>query len=694
MAMKGQTPQKSLWQAISQAENVLAMCVFAIVLLLFVPSPPILIDLFLCFSIAIAVLVLLVSFYILRPLDFSIFPTLLLIITLFRLSLSVAATRRILLFGNAGPSAAGEVIRAFGEFVVGGNYVTGVIIFGIIVTINFIVITKGAQRIAEVAARFILDAMPGKQMSIDADLNAGLITEEEARKRRTDISKEADFYGAMDGASKFIRGDAIASLIILAIAILGGISVGVLMQGLDLGTALRTYTLLSVGEGLLAQIPALIVSVGAGVVITRSATPGGFAGQMVSQLLSSSRTLGLGALILALLGLIPGLPKLPFLVVAAAMAYLAFRIYSRERRGLPDIDRELPKEEETPESMLAFDLLSVEVGLDLIPLVDVQQGGQLLPRVRAMRKELAKELGIIVPSIHIKDNLALGPREYKILLKEVEIGKGEAWPNMLLAMNPSGRPIELEGIETLDPAFGLQAKWIQPGLRATAKNAGMTVVEPDVVLITHLSELIKQYAHEILDIDQVQTLLNGLRARFPRLVEELVPTVLSYKQLEMVLKGLLREGVSIYDMHTILETLSERAGDTKDVRKLTEAVRQSLGRRFVGRLVGQDNMLHVLSIDPEFDDFLTQNLRTTEQGEYLALDPQLAKNFIQAIDQNLGTFANLRREPVLLTSTAIRPHIRKILERFIRRLHVISYNEVPPDVKLQVIGQIKVPVHA
>jgi len=670
------------------------MCVFAIVVLLFVPAPPILIDLFLCFSIALAVLVLLVSFYILRPLDFSIFPTLLLIITLFRLSLSVAATRRILLFGNSGPSAAGEVIRAFGEFVVGGNYVTGVIIFGIIVTINFVVITKGAQRIAEVAARFILDAMPGKQMSIDADLNAGLITEEEARKRRTDISKEADFYGAMDGASKFIRGDAVASLIILAIAILGGISVGVLMQGLDLGTALRTYTLLSVGEGLLAQIPALIVSVGAGVVITRSATPGGFAGQMVSQLLASSRALGLGALILALLGLIPGLPKLPFLVVAAAMAYLAFRIYSRERSGLPDIDRELPKEEETPESMLAFDLLSVEVGLDLIPLVDVQQGGQLLPRVRAMRKELAKELGVIVPSIHIKDNLTLGPREYKILLKEVEIGKGEAWPNMLLAMNPSGGPIELEGIETLDPAFGLQAKWIRPGLRTKAKDVGMTVVEPDVVLVTHLSELIKQYAHEILDIDQVQALLNGLRTRFPRLVEELVPTVLSYKQLEMVLKGLLREGVSIYDMHTILETLSERAGETKDVGKLTEAVRQSLGRRLVGRLVEQDKALHVLSIDPEFDDFLTQNLRTTEQGEYLALDPQLAKDFIQAIDQNLGMFASLRREPVLLTSTAIRPHIRKILERFIRRLHVISYNEVPPEVKLQVIGQIKVPVHA
>lgn len=694
MAIKGQAPKKNLWQAISQAENVLAMCVFAIVVLLFVPAPPILIDLFLCFSIALAVLVLLVSFYILRPLDFSIFPTLLLIITLFRLSLSVAATRRILLFGNSGPSAAGEVIRAFGEFVVGGNYVTGVIIFGIIVTINFVVITKGAQRIAEVAARFILDAMPGKQMSIDADLNAGLITEEEARKRRTDISKEADFYGAMDGASKFIRGDAVASLIILAIAILGGISVGVLMQGLDLGTALRTYTLLSVGEGLLAQIPALIVSVGAGVVITRSATPGGFAGQMVSQLLASSRALGLGALILALLGLIPGLPKLPFLVVAAAMAYLAFRIYSRERSGLPDIDRELPKEEETPESMLAFDLLSVEVGLDLIPLVDVQQGGQLLPRVRAMRKELAKELGVIVPSIHIKDNLTLGPREYKILLKEVEIGKGEAWPNMLLAMNPSGGPIELEGIETLDPAFGLQAKWIRPGLRTKAKDVGMTVVEPDVVLVTHLSELIKQYAHEILDIDQVQALLNGLRTRFPRLVEELVPTVLSYKQLEMVLKGLLREGVSIYDMHTILETLSERAGETKDVGKLTEAVRQSLGRRLVGRLVEQDKALHVLSIDPEFDDFLTQNLRTTEQGEYLALDPQLAKDFIQAIDQNLGMFASLRREPVLLTSTAIRPHIRKILERFIRRLHVISYNEVPPEVKLQVIGQIKVPVHA
>jgi flagellar biosynthesis protein FlhA len=536
--------------------------------------------------------------------------------------------------------------------------------------------------------------MPGKQMSIDADLNAGLITEEEARKRRTDISKEADFYGAMDGASKFIRGDAVASLIILAIAILGGISVGVLMQGLDLVTALRTYTLLSVGEGLLAQIPALIVSVGAGVVITRSATPGGFAGQMVSQLLASSRALGLGALILALLGLTPGLPKLPFLVVAAAMAYLAFRIYSRERSGLPDIDRELPKEEETPESMLAFDLLSVEVGLDLIPLVDVQQGGQLLPRVRAMRKELAKELGVIVPSIHIKDNLTLRPREYKILLKEVEIGKGEAWPNMLLAMNPSGGPIELEGIETLDPAFGLQAKWIRPGLRTKAKDVGMTVVEPDVVLVTHLSELIKQYAHEILDIDQVQALLNGLRTRFPRLVEELVPTVLSYKQLEMVLKGLLREGVSIYDMHTILETLSERAGETKDVGKLTEAVRQSLGRRLVGRLVEQDKTLHVLSIDPEFDDFLTQNLRTTEQGEYLALDPQLAKDFIQAIDQNLGMFANLRREPVLLTSTAIRPHIRKILERFIRRLHVISYNEVPPEVKLQVIGQIKVPVHA
>ena len=694
MAIRGGAPQRSLWQAIAQAENILAVCVFAVVLLLFVPIPAVLIDLFLCFSIAFAVLILLVSFYILRPLDFSIFPTLLLIVTLFRLSLSVAATRRILLFGNTGPSAAGEVIQAFGEFVVGGNYVTGVIIFGILVTINFVVITKGAQRIAEVAARFILDAMPGKQMSIDADLNSGLITEEEARRRRADISKEADFYGAMDGASKFIRGDAVASLIILAIAILGGISVGVLMQGLDLGTALKTYTLLSVGEGLLAQIPALIVSVGAGVVITRSATPGGFAGQMISQLLASSRALGLGALILALLGLIPGLPKIPFLVVAGAMAYLASRIYARERRGVSDIDKELPKEEETPESMLAFDILSVEVGLDLIPLVDVQQGGQLLPRIRAMRRELAKEMGIIVPSVHIKDNLVLGPREYRILLKEAEIGRGEAWPNMLLAMNPTSGTIDLEGIETHDPAFGLQAKWIKPGLRTKAKDSGMTVVEPDVVLVTHLSELIKQHAHEILDIDQVQGLLNGMRTRFPRLVEELVPTVLSYKQLELVLKGLLKEGVSIYDMHTILETLSERAVETKDVGKLTEVVRQSLGRHIVGRLVGTENTLYVLSIDPEFDDYLSQNLRTTEQGEYLALDPSLAKDFIQAIDQNLGQFASLRKEPVLLTSTAIRPHIRKLLERFIHRLNIISYNEVPPEVKLQVIGQIKVPVHA
>lgn len=693
MALRRSAPQMGAWRAITQPENLLAVVVFTIILLLFVPIPPFLIDLFLCFSIAFAVLILLVSFYILRPLDFSIFPTMLLIITLFRLSLSVAATRRILLFGNTGVSAAGEVIRSFGEFVVGGNYVTGFIIFAIIVTINFVVITKGAQRIAEVAARFILDAMPGKQMSIDADLNSGLITEDEARRRRDDIAREADFYGAMDGASKFIRGDAVASLIILAIAIIGGLSIGVLMQGLDLGTALKTYTLLSVGEGLVAQIPALIVSVGAGVVITRSATPGEFAKQLFAQLFVSSRALALGALILALLGAVPGLPKIPFFFIAFVMAFFAYRMYSKERTGIPEVPSEPPKEE-TPEDMLAFDILAIEVGLDLVVLVDTAQGGQLLTRIRAMRKELAKELGIIVPSIHIKDNMTLKPREYRVLLKEAEIGRGELWPHLLMALNPTGGPIEVNGIEAKDPAFGIQAKWIRPDLRGKAKEMGLTVVEPEVVLITHLSELIKLYAHEILDIDQVQALLNALKNRFPRLVEELIPTVLSYKQLELVLKGLLKEGVSIYDMHTILETLSERAVETKDITKLIEAVRQALSRRIVGRFLGPDNTLQVLSIDPEFDDFLMQNLRTTDQGEYLALDPRVAKEFISTLDQSLEAFSRVRKEPVLLTSTAIRPHIRKLLERFIRRLHVISYNEVPPDVKLQIVGQIKVPVHA
>ena len=675
-------------------ESIVAIFVFLVVLILFVPIPPVLIDLFLSISITFSVLILLVSFYLLRPLDFSVFPTLLLIVTLFRLSLSVAATRLILLFGNTGPGAAGEVIRAFGQFVVGGNYLTGFIIFLILVTINFVVITKGAQRIAEVAARFILDAMPGKQMSIDADLNAGLITENEARNRRDEISREADFYGAMDGASKFIRGDAIASLIIIAIAILGGLGVGIFMQGLDVGTALRTYTLLSVGEGLVAQIPALLVSVGAGVVITRSATKGEFAKQIITQVFTDPKVVGTVSLVIFLLALIPGLPKLPFFTIAIAMGLLAYMQFNRSKVKQAVVPEENKREEETTESMLAFDILSVEVGLDLIPLVDASQGGQLLPRIRAMRREIAKDLGIIIPPIHIKDNLTLNTKGYCVLLHEAEIGSGEIWPSFLLVMNPKGGTIEVEGLETKDPAFGLNAKWIRPELKDRAREVGLTAVEPEVVLVTHLSELVRQHAHEILDVDQVQTLLNNLRSLFPKLIDELIPNVMTIKQLELILKNLLKEMVSIKNLHSILETLSEHAPETKDIPKLTETARQAMGRQIVSRLMGKDRTLHVITLDPEFDDYLTQHIRNMEKGEYLALDPHLAREFIQVIDKKIEIFAQLLKEPALMTSTVVRLHVKKLVERFIKRLHVLSYNEIPPDIQLKIVGQVKVEAHA
>ncbi|MRR49985.1 MAG: flagellar biosynthesis protein FlhA [Rhodocyclaceae bacterium] len=667
------------------------LLIVVILSMMVLPLPPFALDIFFTFNIAISIMVLLVALYTMKPLDFSVFPTVLLVTTLLRLSLNVASTRVVLLEGHAGADAAGKVIEAFGHFLVGGNYAVGIIVFVILTVINFVVITKGAGRIAEVSARFTLDAMPGKQMAIDADLNAGLIGEDEARKRRATIAQEAEFFGSMDGASKFVRGDAIAGILILLINVIGGLIVGVLQHDMDAGLAAKTYTLLTIGDGLVAQIPALIISTAAGLVVTRvnDESNRDIGQQVAGQMFGNPMVLTLTASILAALGLIPGMPNFVFLLLAAVIGGLAYWMVSK-RKAAALASEAAPAE--TPAAtteqvdaswadVAPVDVLGLEVGYRLIPLVDRGQDGDLLRRIRGLRKKFAQEVGFLAAPVHIRDNLELKPNGYRLTLKGVEIGAGEAYPGMFLAINPGRVSGTLPGTPTQDPAFGLPAVWIEAGLREQAHVLGYTVVDASTVVATHLNHIILSHAAELLGRQEAQALLDHLSKEFPKLVEDLVPKQLSLSVLQRVLQNMLEEGVNIRDMRTIIETLAEHAPRTQDPIELTSQVRLALGRAIVQQLFPGSGEMQVMALEPGLERILGQAL---QGGEGTGIEPGLADVLLRDT-----AAAAARQEEVGLPAVLLVPgNLRWLLSRFLRRsvpsLKVIANGEVPDSRTIKV----------
>lgn len=670
----------------------------AILMVMLIPIPSLLLDLFLTMNITIAIVILMLGMYILKPLELSVFPSILLIVTLFRLSLNVASTRMILLHGNEGTQAAGNVIQAFGNFVVGGNYVIGVIVFIILVVINFMVITKGAGRIAEVAARFTLDAMPGKQMSIDADLNAGLIDEHEARERRLLISKESEYYGAMDGANKFVRGDAIAGIIITVINIAAGFTIGVFQNGMGFSDAARTYTLLTVGDGLVSQIPALIISTAAGIMVTRAGSDNSLGHEITSQVFVQPRALAVTAAILALLGLVPGLPTIPFLMLSALTATTAYLIFQtdklREEEIQKDVEQKATEDQQAPEVIRPLppvDILSLEVGYGLIKLVDVDQDGQLLDRIKSIRRQFAKELGIIVPSIHIQDNMQLKPGEYLIRLKGIEIARGNLMVNYLLAMNPGVSGAKLDGIATREPTYGLEAYWIKEEKREIAMAKGFTVVDVATVLTTHVSDVIRRYAADLLGRQEVQQLIDHLKETHPKVVEELIPNQLTLGGVVKVLHNLLTEQIPIRDFLTIVETLADWAPMVKQVDILAEHVRQALSRTITSLYQNNDGELTVLTLDQNVERSLIDALQRSEQGSYFAVEPRLAQKLMNQVAKKLEKFVEVNLQPIILCSAIIRPHFKKLVDRFIPNLVVLSYEEIANTAKIKNLGTVELP---
>ncbi len=658
----------------SLAAPVLIIMILGMMIL---PLPPFILDLLFTFNIALAVMVLLVSMYTQKPLDFAAFPSVLLFSTLLRLSLNVASTRVVLLEGHTGPDAAGKVIEAFGHFLVGGNYAVGIVVFIILVVINFMVITKGAGRIAEVGARFTLDAMPGKQMAIDADLNAGLIGEEEARKRRSVIAQEADFYGSMDGASKFVRGDAVAGLLIMIINI-----VGVAQHGLDIGMAAKNYTLLTIGDGLVAQIPALVISTAAGVVVSRVATDEDIGQQVVSQLFSNPRVLGITAAILGLMGLIPGMPHFAFLLLALGLGALARYQFRRAEAEKQQAARPTPVASSAPaevaeaswDDVALVDPLGLEVGYRLIPLVDRNQDGELLKRIKGIRKKFAQEIGFLAPVVHIRDNLELRPNQYRITLKGVVIGEGEAYPGQLLAIDPGQVSAPLQGTPTRDPAFGLPATWIDVGQRDQAQAYGYTVVDAGTVVATHLNHLINAHAHELLGRQEVQQLIERIGKDAPKLIEDLVPKTIALTTLQKVLQNLLEEQVPIRDMRTIIDTLAEHGTRVQDAHDLTALVRLALGRAITQSVFPGSGDLEVVGLDANLERILTQALSA---GGGTGLEPGLADTLLRETQAAVARQERQGLPSVLLVQHPLRSLLSRFLRRSLPQLKVLSYAEVP-----------------
>lgn len=673
---------------------LVAVGLLLILSVMIIPLPAILLDLSLTLSIALSLIILLVAIYTDRALDFSVFPSLLLISTLFRLSLNVASTRIILSEGHKGAHAAGEVIHAFGNFVVGDNYVIGFVVFVILVIINFVVITKGSGRVAEVAARFTLDAMPGKQMSIDADLNAGLINDEEARRRRKEIEAEADFYGSMDGASKFVRGDAIAGIIITIVNVVGGLLIGIIQRGLDFTSALQIYTKLSIGDGLVAQIPALIVSTAAGAIVTRNSSGKNMGIEMTNQLFANPRALGIVSVIMLCLGLIPGLPFLPFATLSffiGGIGWFINRYKDEEKKDKEVKARELAAkpEKEKIENLLPLDLMELEVGYGLINIIESQNSGDLLERIVSIRKQFALDLGIVVPSIHIRDNLQLEPAQYRILIKGVEVGGGKLMQDALLAMDPGNVSRQIEGVPTKEPAFGLDAMWISNAQKEEAELIGYTVVDLPTVMATHLTEIIRTRAHELLGRQEGSILIENFKKTNPKVVEELIPEQMSLGHVVRVLQNLLREQISIRDLLTIFETLADEAPKSKDMEVLTESVRKKLAPRITKKYVNDEGRIPVLTLDNRYEELISNSLLQTEQGIQLVMDPVAAQNFISHIARAIELHPELAGQPILLTSPTIRRHVHKLIERFIPQLIVLSHSELTTDARISSVGTVE-----
>jgi flagellar biosynthesis protein FlhA len=671
-----------------KSDLIMATSVVVVLLIMIVPLNPFFIDLFISISISTALMILLLAMYTRRPLDFSVFPSILLIVTLFRLSLNIASTRLILLHGDEGTQAAGRIIKAFGTFIIGGNYVVGAIVFLILIIINFVVITKGAGRVAEVAARFTLDAMPGKQMSIDADLNAGLIDDLQAKERRARIEMEADFYGAMDGASKFVRGDAIAGLIIIFVNLLGGLVIGVVQKDMSILDALSIYTILTIGDGLVSQIPALLTSTAAGIIVTRAAGESDLGSDVISQFTMHPRAMMLAAVIMVTIGMVPGMPAIPFLVLASVTAgagYVISKAHKEEEARLPELSAEATDKAEVVQPV---DILEVEIGYGLIPIVDAEQSGELLEKLKAIRKQLATELGIIVPPMKVRDNLQLKAGEYAIFLKGIEMGKGELLPGHFLAMGADDQHRIPDAIPTKEPVFNLDAAWVKEKDRDRYSAEGFTIVDHATVIATHLTEILRNNAHELMTRQEVQKLLDNISATHQKVVEELSQSGATIGIIQKVLQNLLREQVSIRDLVTILETIADHALTTKDPDVLSEYVRQRMARSILKpHLV--DGMLYVLIFEKALEEKLIASLQTSEQGTYLAIDLAFTQTLIDKLSNEVKNMMIQNIQPVMLVHPIIRARLRRLLERYMQGIAVISHNEIPQQIKIKSAGVIR-----
>ena len=670
---------------------VMVMLMMAMIVL---PLPAFLLDLLFTFNITLSLIILLVVIYTVRPLDFAIFPTVILVATLLRLGLNVASTRIVLLQGHNGGDAAGKVIEAFGAFVIGGNFAVGLVVFAILVIINFVVVTKGAGRVSEVSARFTLDAMPGKQMAIDADLNSGLISQEDARTRRSEIAQEADFYGSMDGASKFVRGDAIAGILILFINIVGGLIIGMTQHDLGFSDASHHYVLLTIGDGLVAQIPALLLSTASAVIVTRVSSSSQDIGEQFSaQFLDNPKPLAISAGAIGLLGLIPGMPNLSFLLLAAGLASASYFI-SQRNNDLERLEIEQSLPEPPPEDaelswddVKPVDMIGLEVGYRLIPLVDKSQGGQLMPRIKGVRKKLSQELGFLVPSVHIRDNLDLTPNAYRISLMGVSIGEAEVYPDHEMAINPGRVFGEIQGIEGQDPAFGLEAVWVKPEQKDHAQTLGYTVVDTSTVVATHMSHAIQSHAHELFGHEEAQQLLDGLSKTAPKLVEGLVPKIIPLSVVVKVMQNLLQEQISIRDIRTIAETLAEFGPRSQDPGALTSAVRVALGRSIVQKINGMDTELQVITLAPELEQLLHQSLESTGEAA-VGIEPGLAEQVHKSLEESCQQIEIQGKSAILLASATLRPWLSQFVRHTISGLHVLAYNEIPEDRQIKVVSTV------
>ncbi|WP_322020049.1 flagellar biosynthesis protein FlhA [Clostridium butyricum] len=677
----------------SNLDVVIAFGVIGIVLMIIIPLPKIMLDLLLALNITISIVIILITMFTTNVLQLSVFPTLLLVTTLFRLGLNISSTRLILTEADAG-----TIVSAFGDFVIRGNYVVGIIIFLIIVVIQFMVITNGAGRVSEVSARFTLDAMPGKQMSIDADLNSGMIDDAMAKKRRQDLQAEADFYGAMDGASKFVKGDAIAGIIVTIINIIGGIIIGVMFNGMDAGTAAQTYTKLTVGDGLVSQVPALLISTAYGILVTRSGNDETFGDTVSNQLTAFPVATGIASAVMLFLGLVPNMPKIPFFVAAVAMGGLTYLLYKEDaakqvEEVITEEEEIMQQERKEPENvmnLISVEAMEVEIGYGLIPLADESSGGDLLQRIASVRRQCAIEMGIVVQPIRIRDNLQLKTNEYIIKIRGTKVVSSELMPSMLLCMDPTGENSDLPGIKTIEPTFGLPAVWINKDQREDAEIKGLTVVDPTTVMVTHLTETIKNHSYELLGRQEVKLIVDNAKKKYSAVVEELIPDLLTIGELQKVLQNLLREKVPIKDIVTIMESLADNARNTRDLEVLTEYVRFSLSRTICNTVVDENRTINVVTLDPVIEDIVANNIQKSVQGSFPTVDPDTTTKILGAIKDTVESVYFYNNQPIILVSPNIRPVFRKLIEMVFPQIMIISLNEVPNDVQINSEGVVRI----